>query len=197
MRFTRCPRKGMALALALTAGVLSTASAPSPQTKPPACSAPQYHQFDFWLGDWDAFEPGATKPDARVRVTSILCGCVVYENYEQPDGAKGESFSIYDASRELWHQTWVTNRGKLLVIQGEFTGGKMVMSGVDHFRDNILVRGTWIPARDGVRETAVLSSDGGKTWKLWFDLYFRHRTRRSANSRPALEAPFASRMSYR
>jgi len=20
------------------------------------CTAPEYHQFDFWLGDWDAFD---------------------------------------------------------------------------------------------------------------------------------------------
>lgn len=138
-----------------------------------ACSAPQYHQFDFWLGDWDAFEPGAPKPDARVRVSRILDGCVVHEHYQQPDGANGESFSIYDESRKVWHQTWVTNRGKLLVIEGEFHNGKMVMTGTDHFRQNVLVRGTWIPVAGGVRETAALSFDGGKAWKPWFDLYFR------------------------
>lgn len=151
----------------------STRLLASRSTKSLACSAPPYREFDFWLGDWDAFELDATKPDARVRVTSILGGCVVHEDYEQPDGAKGESFTIYDASRNLWHQTWVTNAGKLLVIEGGLAGGKMVMTGVDNFRHNVLVRGTWAPIRDGVRETAVLSSDGGKTWKPWFDLYFR------------------------
>jgi hypothetical protein len=24
--------------------------------KPTFCSGPEYRQFDFWLGDWDAFE---------------------------------------------------------------------------------------------------------------------------------------------
>jgi hypothetical protein len=164
-------------ALVATLAIPANARVPAPRSpKPSACSAPQYHQFDFWRGDWDAFEPGASKPDARVRVTSILGGCVIHEDYEQPDGAKGESFSIYDASRKLWHQTWVTNRGKLLVIEGRFTDKKMVMSGVDHFRDNVLVRGIWTPTTDGVRETAVLSSDGGRTWKPWFDLHFRRHS---------------------
>jgi hypothetical protein len=138
-----------------------------------ACSAPEYHQFDFWIGDWDAFEPEGTAPVARVRVTRILGGCVLYEDYEAPGGARGESFSIYDASRKVWHQTWVTNRGKLLVIEGKFHDGKMVLSGVDPGKSDAVVRGAWTPTRDGVRETAVLSSDAGKTWAPWFDLRFR------------------------
>jgi ketosteroid isomerase-like protein len=36
-----------------------------------------------------------------------------------------------------------------------------------------LVRGTWTPAGDGVREVAVTSEDHGKSWKPWFDLMFR------------------------
>lgn len=160
-------------ALVAALALATSGRVPAPHSSiPTPCSAPQYHQFDFWLGDWDTFEPGAAKPDARVRVTSILGGCAVHEDYRQANGARGESFSIYDASRNLWHQTWVTNGGKLLVIEGRFTRGQIVMAGVDHFR-HVLVRGAWVPMHGGVRETAVLSSDAGKTWKPWFDLYFR------------------------
>jgi len=42
----------------------------------------------------------------------------------------------------------------------------------------VRVRGTWTPVADGVRESAVTSSDGGKTWKPWFDLSFRRHTQR-------------------
>jgi hypothetical protein len=35
------------------------------------------------------------------------------------------------------------------------------------------VRGTWKPADGGVRETAIVSTDAGKTWQPWFDLIFR------------------------
>lgn len=55
----------------------------------------------------------------------------------------------------------------------------MVLSGVDHAADSHgnseakLVRGSWKPVNDGVRETAVTSLDGGKTWTPWFDLVFR------------------------
>ena len=49
----------------------------------------------------------------------------------------------------------------------------MVLTGVDHAKGGRLVRGTWKPENGGVRETAVTSTDGGRTWKPWFDLVFR------------------------
>src|SRR5271169_1674790 len=88
-------------------------------SKPAACAAAEYRQFDFFVGDWDAYDvenPGTIV--ARNQVTRILDNCVVLEDYRGTNGSHGESFSIYDASRDVWHQTWVTNRGKLLIIEG-------------------------------------------------------------------------------
>jgi len=139
------------------------------------CTAPEYHQFDFWVGDWNAFDVETRSQDAHVGVDSILDGCVVHERYDGADGHRGESFSIYDASRHVWHQTWVTNRGELLTIEGNLQDGVMVLAGADlnAAGQERRVRGDWKPAEGGVRETAVTSTDGGKTWKPWFDLMFR------------------------
>lgn len=142
------------------------------QSKP--CSSAEYHQFDFWIGDWDAFDVGNEKiPSAHVRVDRILDGCVLHEDYQDLSGQKGQSFTIYDVQRKLWHQSWVTNRGSLLVIEGKLEGDQIVLSGVDDSRGNALVRGVWKPVSGGVRETAAISSDNGKTWKPWFDIIFR------------------------
>lgn len=142
---------------------------------PTACSTPEYRQFDFWLGDWDAFDLTTNAKDSRVRITPILDGCVIHEDYQSVDGHKGESFSVYDASRKVWHQTWVTNRGRMLVIEGRLEGDSMILRGADSTSDGHerLVRGIWKPVEGGVRETAYTSLDAGKTWKLWFDLIFR------------------------
>jgi hypothetical protein len=69
----------------------------------------------------------------------------------------------------------VTNRGQLLVIEGKLEAGEIVLAGVDHATDGEkrYVRGTWKPVKGDVRETAVTSTDGGKTWQPWFDLLFR------------------------
>jgi hypothetical protein len=141
-----------------------------------SCDAPEYHQFDFWAGNWDAFD--VDKPNvivARNRVDRILGGCVLREDYRGTNGSEGQSFTIYDASRKVWHQTWVTNRGRLLVIEGEFQSGEMIMSGADRTANGKerRVRGVWKAEKDGVRETAVTSLDGGKTWQPWFDMIFR------------------------
>lgn len=115
---------------------------------------------------------------ARARVDVILGGCALRELYEQTDGLVGESFSIYDASRKKWHQTWVTNRGQLLQIDGQFEGNRLTLQGPQAKAAGGFetVRGVWSPEGDGVRETAQISSDGGATWRPLFDIRFRrHR----------------------
>jgi hypothetical protein len=165
--------------LILLSSLLLSSGAPARQTKKKsACTAPEYRQFDFWVGDWDAFEAGVSGSVARLKANRILDGCVLREQYAGLDGHQGESFSIYDQSRKMWHQTWVTNRGELLTIEGSFKDREMILSGADQGADGKkrLVRGVWKPDAGGVRETAVQSLDGGKNWEPWFDLEFRpHR----------------------
>jgi len=160
------------LCVVFAAAALSKAAFCQPAA---ACAAPEYRQLDFWVGDWDVFEKDASTSSAHVRVDRILDGCVLREHYEDTTGTVGESFSIYDAARRLWHQTWVTNRGRLLTTEGGPERGSIVLAGA-YYRDHakeVRVRGTWTPVADGVRETAVTSADAGKTWEPWFDLSFR------------------------
>ena len=141
------------------------------------CSSPEHRQFDFWLGNWQLFENDNANSTARVRVDSVLDGCVLREHYEDDAGTLGESFTIFDSGRKKWHQTWVTNHGRLLTIEGGPQGRSMVLSGA-YYREGgkeVLVRGIWTPVAGGVRESATTSDDAGKTWKPWFDISFRPR----------------------
>ena len=153
---------GLAFMVPVTAAPLSTTAA-SPQ-----CSAAEYHQLDFWLGDLDTFETGVADgpPVAHARVESIAQGCAIHELYEQTDGLVGESITSYDAVRKQWQQTWVTNRGALLVMWGAFNDGALVLEGEAHLRDGtaLMQRITWRVHGNGVRESALSSKDGGKTW---------------------------------
>src|SRR5215470_4693087 len=73
--------RSAAAAFGLAAAVLGAPAAAGPTDAPP-CSAPEYRQFDFWLGDWDAYDADALDtPTARVRVDAILGGCAVHETY--------------------------------------------------------------------------------------------------------------------
>jgi hypothetical protein len=167
-------RTGLATLLlaAITAGAPGSAA-------PSRCAAPEYRQFDFWAGDWDAYDADDTsKPAARVRVDSILDGCALREDYRGDNGLIGQSLNIYDAVRRVWHQSWVTNRGQLLVLEGELRDGRMTLRATEATAAGpVLWEGVWIPQPDGgVRETAKTSSDGGKTWKPAFDMLFRKHT---------------------
>src|SRR5262249_37414029 len=154
---------------AIVAAVLAGAAI----AQPGLCTAPEYRQLDFWVGDWDVFEASGTTKAAQVRVEKILGGCVLLEHYEDPTGLRGQSFTTYNATLRVWHQTWVTNRGQLLTLDGQWQDGVLVLTGPD--QADGLVRGLWKQAPDGLRETAARSRDNGKTWSPWFDLVFRPR----------------------
>jgi hypothetical protein len=168
----------LAVVLSVVAAAGSARGAEAGATSP-QCSAPEYRRLDFWAGDWDAFEEGdkTGKPNARCRVDVILGGCVLRESYEQNDGLVGQSFSIYDAARRLWHQSWVTNRGLLLMIDGAFDGDTLTLQGPlrspDGKAPEKIIRGQWSKEPGGVREVASTSADGGKTWQPLFDVHFR------------------------
>lgn len=150
---------------------------PSPTaSRRTACTTAKYRQFDFFTGDWDTYDfTDSTKIIARNHVSRMLDGCAIREVYDQYDGMHGESFSMYDAARDVWHQSWVTNGGKLLLMDGGVQGTSMIFTGTvkEANGKSSLLRGTWTPQHGSVRETAVTSADGGKTWKPVFDIIFR------------------------
>lgn len=148
----------------------------APQSKSQACDSSHNGELDFWIGDWDVFDAGSENKVAAVRVEKILGSCVLHEKYEDPQGLQGESFSVYDAGRKAWFQTWVTNRGQVVSIQGRFQGSFLEMSGTFSSEStSAMVRATWKPTSRGVRETAERSFDDGKSWQPWFNLDFRPR----------------------
>ncbi len=143
------------------------------------CDAPEYHQLDYWIGDWDTFETDDAKATsiARARVEPIAGGCALHELYEQNDGLIGDSILSYDPVRKKWQQTWVTNRGSIMMLLGNESANKMVLEGDVHMRDGKVVkqRITWEKRGKDVREYAVMSKDNGKTWTPAFDVIFRKR----------------------
>ena len=168
------------IGLCLAAAVLAAGPAgPAARAASFICPAPEYRQFDFWLGDWDTFEVvGDTRTSiARARVDLIAGGCAVRELYEQTDGLIGDSILSFDPVRKVWQQTWVNNGGGLMVLTGAFKDGAVTLEGEAHTGSgkNLPHRITWKAEGDGVRETAVLSKDGGQTWEPAFDVLFKKR----------------------
>jgi hypothetical protein len=145
--------------------------AASAADKPPACSTAMHRQFDFWIGNWRVLEKD--KLAGHNRITALDGGCVLLESWTGVSGFTGHSLNIYDASRAKWHQTWVDNSGSMLVLEGTFRDGKMVLEGEQagaeagkKRRDRI----SWTPLPGGeVRQHWETSSDNGATWTTAFD----------------------------
>ena len=150
------------------------------------CSGPQYKEFDFWLGDWDV-RNAAGQVLGHNRISKRHGGCVVLEEWEGAAGGSGSSFNVYDAQTRQWHQYWVdatgTNwlssdaQGNPVTLRGGIRDGAMVLSAhPDTLRSIGLTRVTWRPLPDGgVRQTFESSSDGGKTWTVSFDGFYKKR----------------------
>lgn len=166
------------VAMSMSGAPLAFAAAPAGA---PAshCNNAEYHQLDFWFGDWDAFDADSPRGpvQARTHVDPIADGCAIHELYQQADGLIGDSILSYDPVRKQWQQTWVTNRGAIMVITGNFKDGALVLEGEAHLADGRSVRQriTWTKQDSAVRESAVMSRDLGKTWTPAFDVLFvRH-----------------------
>ena len=147
---------------------LANAQAPAP-----ACTAAEHHQFDFWLGDWDVKTPDG-KPAGSNHIEAIAKGCALLENWTGAKGGTGKSLNIYDASRKLWHQTWVDSTDTLLKLDGGFRDGKMIL-------ENPGNRITWTPRADGtVTQVWETTADEGKTWTVGFDgIYKRVKAKKT------------------
>ena len=162
-------------ALVVAGGALSV---PSRAADPPPapCTKPEHRQFDFWVGEWKVKGPKGN-PVGESSITSILGRCVILENWRGVGGSNGTSLNTFDATRGVWHQTWVDNQGGLLQLEGHATEGRMVLEGKQTRREGgpSHERITWEKqGGDGVRQLWESSTDEGKTWKVMFDgLYVR------------------------
>lgn len=136
-----------------------------------SCSATEYHQFDYWVGDWDSYDSkGALQ--GHTRVEKILGGCALQEYYRGVEGNTGRSFTIYDNTRKVWNQTWISSRGTLLPFEGYLTGSRISLMGWHLGADGrpVLHRTVWEPLPNGrVHQVWDYSSNGGQSWEIMDD----------------------------
>jgi hypothetical protein len=140
------------------------------QSASPPCGTPEHRAFDFWIGDWNVRGPKG-KLAGTNKITSEYGGCVIHEHYQTGRGYSGESLNIYDASRKVWHQSWVDSSGLLLLLEGGLRDGKMVLEGETVGSDGKITkqRITWTPNSDGSVRQLWESTDPTGHWVVAFD----------------------------
>lgn len=135
---------------------------------------PKFREQDFTVGEWDVFA-GSAKT-AEVSMTLILNDCVIEERWRVPQGRDGNGIGVFNWSPLLkrWVYHWATDTGGTtsflgtLIKPGEmrYVTEKPLPDGRTRLRHWTLSANP-----DGsIRELAVGTEDGGKSWTTEYDL---------------------------
>jgi hypothetical protein len=149
------------------------------QQPTPSCTAAEYRQFDFWLGDWAVTDSAGTKEYGTNLVTQEEGTCLVHEHWTGSSGGTGQSFNFYEPLAGRWSQVWVASTGSVLRLSGRFDGHSMTLEGESGLPNGrgTLNRIVWTPQADGrVRQLWSVSQDKGATWQPSFDGWYRRKT---------------------
>ena len=147
------------------------------------CSLPVFRQFDFWVGNWEAFANGTKGGDSKISI--ILDSCVILEEWTSAGSQQGlifsgKSFNMYNVATKQWQQTWVDNTGNTTeFLRGEGADGKIVYYAdkVVGPKGKVFMRKLTFTklSNDKVRQLGERSDDDGKTWTTEYDLEYRRK----------------------
>jgi hypothetical protein len=148
------------------------------------CSDPVYRQFDFWLGEWEAFTVNGKKAGDS-KISMILDSCVILEEWtsatvQQGIRYAGKSYNTYNMVEKKWQQYWLDNTGGVTAyFNGRFEQDKMILETVPTKQPDSSVKMLKMTfynlGPDKVRQFGQSSSDQGKTWITDFDLEYRRK----------------------
>jgi hypothetical protein len=172
MRFLRRTSVLLVLLTVVPNGLAAQDSAQIP------CSAPEYRQFDFWVGEWDLTWPDSGR--GTNTITHLLDSCTIQERFTTlgDNPFRGRSLSTYDAWRHKWRQTWVDNRGYYLDFEGEFVDGQMILMrrAIEHDGTEFLQRMVWFNiTEDSLDWHWERSDNGGQTWQTLWEIHYVRR----------------------
>lgn len=141
----------------------------------PCTTAPHTHDFDFWIGEWDVYQTGTHTLVGHSLVQSVSGGCSLLENWNATTAGNGKSLNYYDANAGAWEQDWIGSAGgSQHYLNGEYKNGIM------HFTYESAANGQKITGnfmfynidKNTVRQYQDMSTDGGKTYTVAYDLTY-------------------------
>lgn len=150
----------------------------------PCNSNPAYRQFDFWIGEWEAFGLNGNKAGDS-KISLILDSCIILEEWTSASINRGiryagKSFNTYNAATKQWQQTWVDNvGGSTEYMEGKFESNKIIFQTRPFpvSKDTMAIRRLSFfnlgPAK--VRQLGEITKDNGSTWKTEYDLEYRRK----------------------
>lgn len=132
---------------------------------------PRYRQFDFWIGEWEVYNPAGQKVGTN-SIQQILGSCVLLENWTSGAGSMGKSFNTFNTSTGTWQQTWVDDQGTVIELAGVLKGKTLTLEGTTRDTAGAItlhrLSFTSVDANT-VRQFWEQSTDNGATWNAAFD----------------------------
>jgi len=146
----------------------------------PCKFAPEFRQFDFWIGEWSVVTAKGEMPAGDSRIELTLGDCVIVENWTSKNSLyAGKSYNIYNVTEKRWEQFWVDNSAGMIHFYGGLKDGVMDF----YTQDQAQPDGTsnqrhlrFFPlAPDKVRQFSQASADHGKTWTDEYDFIYTRK----------------------
>ena len=148
------------------------------------CSRPEYRQFDFWIGEWEAFGKNGQKAGDS-KISLILDSCIILEEWTSASVTQGlryagKSFNTYNAATRQWQQTWVDNAGGTNeYLLGKFENNQIIFSSKPFpvAKDTLAIRKMTFTnlSPEKLRQHGEISKDNGITWATEYDLEYRRK----------------------
>lgn len=144
--------------------------------KRPCIYSAEARQFDFWVGDWDVYNPAGQKAGTN-SVQLFSDGCGLLENWTSALAGDGKSINFYDPGTGKWYQSWIGTGGGALRYAGNFKDGAMRFEGETIAGSKKTLQKLTLSKIDEntVRQLFEASNDDGKTWAVTYDLKYIRR----------------------
>jgi Tetratricopeptide repeat len=145
----------------------------------PCMGNAQARQFDFWIGEWDAYVSGTTNLAGHSKIERASGGCMILENWTSAGTPfSGKSMNFIDPVSNKWKQVWVGSNG---INASEFTNGEYRDGAMRFECDSTNAQGVktlihfyfFNQTPDQMRQFHETSTDGGKTWITTYDFTYK------------------------
>jgi tetratricopeptide (TPR) repeat protein len=149
----------------------------------PCMYSVEARQFDFWIGEWDVYNPTGRKDGTSV-IQRIANGCGILENWTGAIGGSGKSINFYDPQVGKWFQYWIGADGNPQRFSGVYRNGAIRYEGGPSTLNgkSVLRRLTFFNVdANTIRQLAEQSDDDGKTWTIGYDYKYVRQSQTNNN----------------
>jgi tetratricopeptide (TPR) repeat protein len=144
----------------------------------PCTADPKAREFDFWVGEWNAYPTGSNVLAGHSVIQIVSGGCMILENWTSAVAPfNGKSMNFIDESTGKWEQVWVGSNGggANFFVNGEYRDSAMRFDfeQTDPKGNKLNGRFTFFNQRPNqIRQLNETSPDNGKTWNTVYDFTY-------------------------